>query len=95
MYAVLVLRVPGSFNSRAERSLGLERRQDGGYILLLKYVDENIVSRDKMGLLCIFVDDQRSPTTHFSTRGSISYFKSGHFLLIWEVEILVSIIKFI
>ena len=62
---------------------------------LVKIVDENTVSRDKMGLLCIFVDDQRSPTTHFSTPGSISYLKSGHFLLIWEVEILVSIIKFI
>ena len=47
-----------SFLSAIERSLGLERRQDGGYFLLLKCVDESIVSRDKMGLLCIFVDDQ-------------------------------------
>ena len=73
-----------SFLWAIERSLGLERRQDGGYILLLKYVDENIVSRDKMGLLCIFVDDQRSPTTHFSTPGSISSLKSGHFLYSFE-----------
>ena len=46
-----------SFLSAIERSLGLERCQDGGYFLLLKCVDESIVSRDKMGLLCIFVDD--------------------------------------
>ena len=37
---------------------GPRRRQDGGYILLLNYVNENIVSRAKMGLFCIFVDDQ-------------------------------------
>ena len=50
---------------------------------MIKYVNENIVSRAKMGLFCIFVDDQQSPTTHFLTSGSISYLR---------VEILVSII---
>ena len=39
---------------------GPRRRQDGGYILLLKYVNENIVSRAKKGLLCIFVDDHNT-----------------------------------
>ena len=39
---------------------GPRRRQDGGYILLLKYVNENVVSRAKMGLFCIFVDDHNT-----------------------------------